>query len=68
MDIGTTTADSALECKQKCDATPGCKAVSWYTKKGQYQSNCFMTSDMASSTFEENWMCYSKGLILPLFN
>jgi len=60
-DIGTTTADTALACKQKCDATPGCGAVSWYTKKGQYQNNCYLTSDMASSTFEANWMCYSKG-------
>ena len=67
-DIGTFTADTALACQQKCDATHGCEAVSWWNKQGQYQNNCHLTSDMASSTFEANWTCYSKGLILLFFN
>ena len=56
-DIGTFTADTALACQQKCDATQGCGAVSWAF------NDCHMTSDMANTIGDGSyWTCFKKGL------
>ena len=38
---------SLVECKKKCDETPGCGAFSWSA-----QTACIMTSSMAKTTDE----------------
>ena len=58
-DKGSGSGNSLLSCKQSCDVTQGCGAVSW---SGNL---CFMTSEMASTTSEREWTCYSKGYSWP---
>ena len=55
-DVGSPSVNTLLECKQRCDATPKCGAISW---NGNYRG-CLMTTSMAYTTSEENWKCYSK--------
>ena len=53
-DRGSEHDNSVQACQQRCDATKGCGAVSWNG------SDCHMTSDMAYTTSESGWKCYSK--------
>ena len=60
-DIGGAAVSSLMACQQKCDTTQGCGAVSWRIENCGSCTNCYMTSDMASTTSEASWKCYSKG-------
>ena len=57
QNIRSGPGNSLTACKQKCDKTQGCGAVSW---NGNY-GGCFMTSQMKYTTSESGWECYSKG-------
>ena len=61
-DKGAVNVGSLLSCLQKCDATQGCRAVSWNGTR------CFMTSYMARTTTESKWKCYWKGKLRPIFS
>ena len=65
-DKGKLVGDSLIACKQKCDETQGCGALSWSVKF----EICYMTSDMVSTTSESAWECYAKGCskILPIYD
>ena len=54
-DKGSGSGNSLLACKQSCDATQGCGAVFW-----NGLDHCYMTSQIASTTSENEWTCYSK--------
>ena len=54
-DKGSGSGNSLLSCKQSCDVTQGCGAVSW-----NGLDHCYMTSQIASTTSENEWTCYSK--------